>query len=135
MTAPSRGSDRWAGVVIFAAVMMFLVGAGHVIAGITALSDPNSLVVTRPLLLDITAWGWVHLIAGVVIIFAGVGLYSGATWARAVGTVLVLGSAIGAFASLSGNPWSVIVIGIDLLVLWALTAHGAALRLPERGGS
>jgi hypothetical protein len=133
MSVPNSESDRWAGVVIFAAVMMFLVGAGHVITGITALSEPESLA--RPLLLDIAAWGWVHVLGGVVIIFAGMALYSGATWARAVGIVLVSASAIGAFASLSGNPWSVIVIGIDLLVLWALMAHGAALRLPERGGS
>lgn len=120
-------------MVIFAAVMMYLMGAGHVIIGITALSDPESLA--RPLLLDIAAWGWVHVLGGVVIIFAGMALYSGATWARAVGIVLASASAIGAFASLSGNPWSGIVVGIDLLVLWALAAHGAALRLPERGGS
>jgi hypothetical protein len=112
--------------------MMFLVGGAHIIVGISAVSDPESLDVNRALLLDISAWGWVHLVGGVVIIFAGIGLYRAATWARAVGIVLVVASALGAFASLSENPWSVVVIGIDVLVLWALIAHGAALRLPEQ---
>lgn len=128
MSAPGQGSGRWAGVVIFAAVMMFVVGAGHIIAGLSALSDPESLVQTRPLLLGIRAWGWVNLFGGVLIIFSGIGLYAGATWARVVATVVVAASAVGTLASLSGNPWSVIMIGIDLLVLWAVTAHGTVLR-------
>ncbi len=133
MSDPSRDTDRWAGLVVFAAVMMFLVGGSHIIAGLGVISDPESVEVGRPLLLDLEVWGWVHLFLGILIIFAGIGLYSGATWARVVGIVLATASALGAFTSLSDSPRALILIGIDVLIIWALARHGAALRVPEKG--
>lgn len=69
--------------------------------------------------------GIFHLIAGVVVLFAGLGLFSGAVWARTIAVLIATLSAIACFAWLPYYPlWSVIIIAFDIGVIWALTAHG-----------
>jgi hypothetical protein len=81
------------------------------------------------LVFDLTTWGWVHLLLGALQILAGLALFSGATWARITAIVLVMLSVIGHIAWLNAQPvWSVIVIVLDLLVLWALVVHGDEAR-------
>ena len=72
-----------------------------------------------------TGWGWIHLILGVFVIVAGLALFRGAMWARVVAIALAVISAVGNLAFLSANPvWSAIMIAVDILVIYALTAHG-----------
>lgn len=122
----------WVGWAIFAGVMMVLLGTFHIIDGLIALFNDQYFLVTRSGLAvhaDFTVWGWVHLIGGVIIIAAGVGVFSGQVWARTVGVVVALGSALVNIGFLSAYPiWSTIMIAIDVLVIWALTVHGGELR-------
>jgi hypothetical protein len=125
----------WVGWIMFASVMLILVGTFQAIAGLVALFNddyylvrPSGLVVS----LDYTAWGWVHLVLGIVIAAAGLGLAVGQMWARVVGILVAMLSAIVNIAFLAASPvWSTIMITIDLLVIWALTVHGAETKADE----
>jgi hypothetical protein len=67
----------------------------------------------------------IHLVAGVIILLAGFGLFSGAVWARTVGVTLAVLSAIANFLTIPYYPlWSILIIALDIFVIWALTAHG-----------
>jgi hypothetical protein len=81
---------------------------------------------------DYTAWGWVHLIAGVVVALAGFGVMVGQMWARVLGVVLAVVSAIVNIGFLAAYPvWSAILITLDVLVIYALTVHGREVKSVE----
>lgn len=118
----------WAiGWTMFAAVMMTMMGIWHAMAGIVALVEDEFYVVGPQYVFqfDTTTWGWVHLILGIVVFLAGLGLLSGAVWARTLGVFLALLSAIAAFAWVPYYPiWAVLMAAAAIAVIWALTAHG-----------
>jgi hypothetical protein len=123
----------WVGWIVFAGTMMTLIGSFHVIQGLVALFDTgyylvgaNGLVVS----VDYTAWGWAHLLAGVVVLAAGFGLFAGKTWARTVGVILASISAVLNFAFIAAFPvWSLTIIALDVFVIYALTAHGGEMKV------
>jgi hypothetical protein len=123
-----RQTSGWAiGWITFAAFMMIIIGAFHVIAGLVAIIDDNFYVVGKEYVFqfDTTTWGWIHLVLGIVVGLAGISLFSGAIWARTVGVILALVSAIAAFAWLPYYPvWGIIILAMAVSVVWALTAHG-----------
>jgi hypothetical protein len=113
------------GFVYFAGAMMILIGTFHAIAGLAAIFEDEFFVVGRNYLydVDVTAWGWIHLIGGIIVIAAGIGVYSGAAWARTVGVILAGLSAIGSFFYIPYYPvWAVLIIALDVMVILALTA-------------
>jgi hypothetical protein len=70
-----------------------------------------------------------HLILGIVVALAGVGLLAGRTWARVVGITLAALSAITNFLFIPEHPfWALLVIALDVVVIWALAAHGREVR-------
>jgi hypothetical protein len=127
----SRGREEpsgWAvGFTVFAAVMMMLIGAFQALAGLIAIFENEFYVATRNYLyeFDVTTWGWIHLILGVIVALAGFGLLSGATWARVVGITLASLSAIANFLFIPYYPfWSLLIIVLDVFVIWALAVYG-----------
>jgi hypothetical protein len=122
----------WVGWIFFAGVMMVMLGSFHAIQGLVALFDDGYYLVGKNGLavhVDYTTWGWVHLIAGVVIAAAGVGLFAGQMWARVIGVIVCFLSAILNIGFLSAYPiWSAIMITMDILVIWALTVHGSEVK-------
>ncbi len=122
----------WVGWIGFAGVMMLLVGSFHVIQGLVAVFQDEYYLVTRSGLIaevDYTAWGWVHVIVGIVIMAAGIAVFTGKVWARLVGVVLAALSAIVNIGFLAAYPvWCTIMIAVDVLVIWALTVHGGELK-------
>lgn len=126
-----RTPDTYSGgavtVTVMAGVLMMLVGVMHAIQGLVALVNDNFYVFGKEYVFefDITAWGWIHLIGGTIVLVAGVALFQGAVWARAVAVVVASLSILLNFAWLPYYPlWSLVVIGFDLLVIWAVTMHG-----------
>jgi hypothetical protein len=130
--APPAEPTGWVGMVVFGAMMMIMVGAFQAIAGLTALFNSDFYVVTESNLLinvDYTAWGWVHLTLGVLALAAAFGLLAGQMWARVVGIALALVSAIVNLAFISAYPlWSIMVITLDVLVIYAIAAHGREMQ-------
>jgi hypothetical protein len=115
------------GGTVFAATILMLVGVFHVIAGLVAILDDNFYVVTRHYTfnLDTTAWGWIHLLMGVLLVFVGMGLFSRSTWAGVTAIFLASLSAVANFFFIPYYPfWAIVVIALDIWVIWALTRPG-----------
>jgi hypothetical protein len=115
------------GFTAFAAFLMILVGVFHIVWGIAAIAEDEFFVVSPNYVfnLDVTGWGWVHLLAGIVVLLAGAALFKGAVWARTVAVIVVGVSAIGNFMTVPYYPlWSLAVLLIDIVIIWALTTHG-----------
>lgn len=116
-------SSPGSGWIMFASVMMLLAGMFGVIDGIAALVADEIYVVTEDgiFLFDFTVWGLIHLTVGILAMFAGLSLLTGEAWARFTGVVLAMASALSQLAFISALPlWSVVIIGIDVLVIYAL---------------
>jgi hypothetical protein len=74
---------------------------------------------------DVTTWGWIHLLVGLVVAAAGAAVLSGQVWGRAIGILLAVLSAIANFLFIPYYPfWSLLIITLDIFVIWALSAHG-----------
>jgi hypothetical protein len=86
-----REASGWAvGFILFAAIMMIMVGVFQAVEGLVAIFQNEFYVTTRNYIFqfDATTWGWIHLILGLIVAFAGWGLLSGRTWARTVAITL-----------------------------------------------
>ncbi|MEU6505967.1 hypothetical protein [Streptomyces sp. NPDC046942] len=125
-TRPSTPTAReqWAsGLTAFGAVMLVLAGTLNVFRGIMAIAKDNVFLVTRSYVFrfDLTGWGWVHLILGVVALLVGFGLSSGALWAHVCGVAIASLIIIANFLSLPYYPvWSIVLIAFSGFIIWAL---------------
>jgi hypothetical protein len=124
-------TDDWSGWITFAGIMMILLGVFQLIEGLVALFSPTYyLVGPEGLVLSLSygAWGWLHLLLGVVILAAGFGVMAGKAWARAVGIVLAGLSAVVNLVFIAAYPmWSIIVIALDVAVIFALATNRRGL--------
>ena len=129
-----RQTSGWAvGLILFAAIMMLMAGVFQALQGLVAIFENEFYVATRNYLFqfDATTWGWIHLILGLLVAFAGWGLLSGRTWARALAITLAVLSAIANFLFIPYYPfWSLLIITLNVFVIWAVAAHGGDLREP-----
>jgi hypothetical protein len=118
----------WAvGGVAFAATMLLLIGTFQVIAGLVAIFDDNFYVVAPNYTfdLDASAWGWIHLILGILLVVTGYFLFARAAWAGIVALVLAVLAAVENFFFIPYYPfWSILVIALCVWVIWALTRPG-----------
>lgn len=117
----------WVGWIWFAGMMMIMVGLFNVMNGLLAIVDDTHYIAAgqRLLMFDSTGWGWVHLIIGLVVVVTGIALAVGQPWARIAGVVLVMLNAFTQMAWIAYNPWwSLIVIAIDVLIIYAIIVHG-----------
>lgn len=121
----------WVEWILFATIMMVFTGGYQALAGIVALFNEDYFAVNDSQLLvepSYDAWGWVHLALGTAIVITAIGLLSGQRWARPLTVGFVMISAIVNIAFLSASPfWVAIMIGLDILVLWAVCVHGDEL--------
>ena len=133
MTESATSTDQhthsaWAvGYTMFASVLLAIAGVFHFIAGLVAVAEEEFYVIGAKWVFefDITTWGWIHMILGVAIFAAGIGILSGNVLARTVGVVLAALSAVANFAWLPYYPvWSIAMIFLAIAVIWALTVHG-----------
>jgi hypothetical protein len=128
----SRDPSGWAvGFTVFAAVMMIMAGVWQAISGLIAIFENEFYVPTRNYIFqfDVTAWGWIHLVVGLIVAFAGWGLLSGQTWARVVGITVAAFSATTNFLFIPYYPfWAILIITLDVFVIWALAARGREFK-------
>ena len=120
----SSWAAGWAG---FAGVMLVLMGIINSVQGLVALIEDEFYVVGKEWVFefDVTAWGWIHLIAGVLLVLSGIGVFSGNVAARTVGVIVASLGVLVNFVWLPYYPvWAAILIAVGIAVIWALTAHG-----------
>jgi hypothetical protein len=119
----------WAiGGITFAACMLMVIGSFQAIAGLTAILNDDFFVVARNYTfdLDITAWGWLHLLLGVVLVSTALGLFARQAWAGVTAIALAMLSAIANFFFIPYYPvWAIVVIALDVWVIWSLTRPSA----------
>ncbi len=136
MSTPEYQSPRqepeisgWAaGGIVFAATILLMIGIFQAIAGLVAIFDDNFYVVTQNYTfdLDTTAWGWLHLIIGLIVAATGWGLFSRAAWAGVTAIFIAMLSAVANFFFIPYYPfWAILQIALAVWVIWALTRPGA----------
>ena len=129
----TRGTGRSGlplGTTAAAAIILIIGGVCHAMQGFVGIATNEFYVTTQKWIFqfDVTTWGWIHVIVGVVAVLAGIGLFTGAVWARAVAVLVAAISILVNFAWLPYYPvWSILIIAFDVFVIWALTAHGRDL--------
>src|SRR3982750_2650687 len=132
VVTPAPREPGWVGVVVFGGGLVLVAGAFQAMGGLVALFNASNFVVTRQGLVvqvDYQAWGWVHLILGLVAVVAGFGVLGGRFWGRVTGITLAVLSILVNFTFMAANPvWALIVIAADVLVIYALAAHGREIR-------
>ncbi|WP_042421425.1 DUF7144 family membrane protein [Streptacidiphilus anmyonensis] len=121
------GEGRWAvGAVVFAAVLLLVNGVLGILQGASAVSKDKVFVSTPHYLykFDLTGWGWIHVVLGIIAILVGLGLLADQGWARWTGVAIACLSLIAQFLWLPYYPfWSVVMMGIDVFIIWGLTSH------------
>jgi hypothetical protein len=125
---PSPYPSAWAvGGLVFAAAMMVMGGIFQALAGLVAIADEEFFVVVGRYTydLDVTTWGWIHLVVGAVVAVAGGFLLSRRLWAAVIAIAVSMVSAITNFFFIPYYPvWAVVIIAFDVFVIWALTRPG-----------
>ena len=125
---PPSGSELAAGIgVMFAATLMIVGGIMQVFQAISAIAN-DEFFVTLPnyvVTLDVSTWGWIHLMFGILVVIAGMALYSGSRPAAIFAIVLAVLSAIANFGFIPYYPvWSVFILAVDVFVIWAIARSG-----------
>ncbi len=127
----SENRSAWAmGYATFAGVILVIGGIFQAIAGLVGIIEDEFFVVGQKWVFefDATTWGWIHILIGLLLVLAGIGIFSGNVLARTVGVVVAGLSAIANFMWLPYYPvWSILMIALNIAVIWALTAHGRDL--------
>ena len=114
------------GVTVFAGVLLTVVSIFQILEGITAIA--NDTIFVRGLnytwQFNVQTWGWIHLIIGLIALATGIGIIMGQTWGYLVGVGIAGLSALSEFMFLPYYPfWSLAVIAIDVVIIWALCSQ------------
>lgn len=122
----SSTKGAWAyGIASFAGVVLLMLGLFQFIQGLSAALKDSVYVATSDYLysIDLTAWGWIHMVLGALAVLVGLCILWGQTWARATGILVAVLSAVSNFAFLPYYPfWAILLLALDLLVIWALSS-------------
>lgn len=132
-TPTSQTSDitGWVGWIYFGGLMMIILGAMNALYGLVAVANDEWVVWGNRAVvyLDVTQWGWVHLVAGVIVVLAGIGVLTGSAVGRVIGAMVVALSMLVNFLAIPVYPvWSIVVLALEAFVLYALVAHGGELE-------
>lgn len=122
---------------MFAGVLLLVDGILGVLKGITGIAsnDVYTRINDYVFKFDVTSWGWIHLVLGVILVLVGVGILKGATWARVAGVMLASLNIVANFMWLPYTPvWAIVTIAIDVFVIWTLCTDRTDADAPGRTG-
>ncbi|HJU47353.1 MAG TPA: hypothetical protein VJ689_04415 [Gaiellaceae bacterium] len=119
-----RVSSGW---IFFAATILFIVGSFNVLYGLTAIFKDEVLTGSGTgsvIVWDVTGWGWIHLLLGIVMILTALGLFSGQSWARWTAVFFCMVNAITQVALITVFPlWTILIVTLDIIIIYQLTAR------------
>ena len=121
----------WVGWIGFAAVMLALVGIFHMVAGFVALFQEDVYVSTNNALwlFDYSQWGWIHILGGLLAFVAAGSLAQGNMYGRVIAVLVAVASIVANVAFVPVYPiWSLMMVTIGILVIWAVMVHGSELK-------
>jgi hypothetical protein len=123
--AAGRGEGYW--MIVFAAVLLGMLGLFNIIDGIAAIARSSVFIAGAHYVIgDLRTWGWVALILGVLQALVSIGVLAGNQVARWTGVALIGLNAIGQMVFLPGYPfWSLMIVAVDVVALWGLCAYGS----------
>jgi len=126
----SHGEGYW--MIVFAGMLLGLVGIFNLIDGIAAIASSHIFVANAHYVIgDLRAWGWVALILGVLQVLAAIGVLTGNQAARWFAVAVIGLNAIGQMFFSPGYPfWSLMIIAVDVVALWGLCAYGSRENAP-----
>jgi len=117
------------GVSVFAGVILVTLASFQILEGLSAVLKDNVYVsgLNYAYAINLTTWGWIHLVIGVIGVAVGIGILAGQAWGHILGILFAVISALSQFMFLPFYPfWALLLIGMNILVIWAL-----ATRLTE----
>jgi len=127
--APAHGADTagWVvGLSLFAGIMMIITGLFNAMEGVVALAR-NEVYVLAPRYIfafDLTTWGWIQIVLGIIVLAAGIGVVTGRLWGRVVGITIAALTMLANFAFIPYYPiWSMLIIALNVFVIWALCIY------------
>ena len=125
--ATRRRLGEGRGLIVFASVLLVILGCLNLIYGIAAIAHSHVFVADAHYVLgNLRTWGWITLILGVLQLVAAAGIVAGNQLARWF-AVAVLGlNAIDQMFFLPAYPfWSLVIIAVDVVALYGLCAYGS----------
>jgi hypothetical protein len=136
-TQPARGGGAHRaeghgyGLVLFASVLLVIVGCFSLIHGIAAIANSHVFTANAHYVFgNLRTWGWITLIIGVLQLLAGAGVLAGSQWARWFGVAVLGLSAIDQMFFIPAYPfWSLTIIAMDVAGLYGLCAYGSRANL------
>ncbi|GAA3907373.1 hypothetical protein GCM10022244_16800 [Streptomyces gulbargensis] len=129
-TAPRKAgtSGAWAaGGTLFAGVLMLVTGLMDIFQGIAGIAENDIYARVGDYVyeFDLTTWGWIHLVLGVLVAATGYGILKGAEWGRVAGISLAALNILAQFLFLPYQPWwALFSMAVSIFVIWALASDG-----------
>jgi hypothetical protein len=127
---PVAYDDEGTGWMLFAAAMLAILASANLIEGVAAVSNSNFFVGNAEFVVSgLKTWGWVLIVVAAIqgLVVAGIVLeWRGFRWA---GVAIAALNAIAQLLFMPAYPlWSLALFALDILVIYALVAHGAVAR-------
>lgn len=130
-TSKDAQPTGWTGWVVFAAVLMVVAGGIWAIQGLIAVFNDNLVIfgTEGAILLDVTGWGWIHIILGALLVLAGILVLRGNLFGRMIAVILAMLSIIVNFVWMPVYPvWAIVIITLDVFILYAVIIHGREMK-------
>jgi hypothetical protein len=129
MSAYPSPDERGRGWAAFAAVLFLVAGVFSIVQGIAFLANDDYFVADELLFGDLSLWGTLYLILGAIQLLTGFLIWRGSVMGTLLGIALAGLSAVNALLSVGAYPiWSLIILALDGVIIYALTVYGTALR-------
>ena len=126
-----QAEGRGYGLIIFAAIVLLVLGFFNLIYGIAAIANSRVFTANAHYVIgDLRAWGWITLILAVLQLVAAAGILAGNQLARWFAVAVVGLNAIDMMFFIPAYPfWALTIIAVDIVALYGLCAYGSRENL------